>query len=160
KKVFAEHDLQTFAKRLDFVKTAGNGAQALKQFRDFLDAVPRGKPFVLQLCFHDPHRPLDRGAIPQPHDPKKLKLPAHFPDTDLVRDDFARYYDEIARFDSYFGEILAELDKRGLAEATIVLFMGDNGAALLRGKGTLYDFGLHVPLLVRWPGQVSPGSST
>jgi len=76
-----------------------------------------------------------------------------------VREDFARYYDEIARFDGDFGQVLAVLDELGLAEDTIVLFMGDNGAALLRGKGTLYNLALHVPLLVRWPGRVRPDSS-
>jgi len=112
------------------------------------------------LCFHDPHRPFDKNAIPQPHDPKKIKLPAHFPDTELVREDFARYYDAIARFDGFFGEVLEELRQRGLDENTIVIFMGDNGAALLRGKGTLYDFGIRVPFLVRWPGQTKPGTVT
>src|SRR5207253_5775927 len=105
-------------------------------------------------------RPLDRNAIPQPHDATKLKLPAHYPDTKLVREDFARYYDEIARFDGDFGQVLAELKKRGLAENTLVAFMGDNGASQLRGKGTLYEYGVHVPLIVRWPGKVKPGSAT
>jgi arylsulfatase A-like enzyme len=103
---------------------------------------------------------LDRNAIAEPHDPAKLKLPAWYPDTPGVRDDFARYYDEIARFDGDFGTVLAELDKRGLAESTLVAMMGDNGASQFRGKGTLYEFGIHVPLLVRWPGVVKPGSST
>jgi arylsulfatase A-like enzyme len=132
----------------------------LAQYRDFLDQVPRGKPFVLQLCFSDPHRPLDRNAIPQPHDPKKLRLPAHYPDTQLVREDFARYYDEIARFDGDFGTVLDELRKRGLAENTLVVMMGDNGASQLRGKGTLYEFGVHVPLIARWPGKIKAGSAT
>jgi arylsulfatase A-like enzyme len=114
----------------------------------------------MQLCSPDPHRPLDRNAIPQPHDPAKLKLPAHYPDTKLVREDFARYYDEIARFDSDFGTILKVLEQRGLAQNTIVAFMGDNGASQLRGKGTLYEFGVHVPLLMRWPGRIKPGSTT
>src|SRR5205823_13621500 len=57
-------------------------------------------------------------------------------------------------------QVLAVLEELGLTETTIVLFMGDNGAALLRGKGTLYDLGLHVPLIVRWPGRVRPGSSS
>src|SRR5262249_33439671 len=98
--------------------------------------------------------------IPQPHDPARLKLPVHYPDTQLVREDFARYYDEIARFDSDFGQVLGELQKRGLADTTIVLFMGDNGASQFRGKGALYEYGVHVPLLVRWPGVVKPASAT
>jgi arylsulfatase A-like enzyme len=55
---------------------------------------------------------------------------------------------------------MTELEKRGLASNTIVIFMGDNGASQFRGKGTLYEYGIHVPLLVRWPGKVKPGSST
>jgi arylsulfatase A-like enzyme len=158
--VFEKYDLRTFPKRLDYVKTSGNGPQTIEQFRAFLDLVPAGKPFVLQLCFSDPHRPLDRNAIEHPHDPAKLTLPPHYPDTKLVRDDFARYYDEIARFDTNVGQVLAELQTRGLADNTLVAFMGDNGSSQLRGKGTLYEFGVHVPLIVRWPGVVKPGSAT
>lgn len=160
KRVFDEHHLQTFPDRLDFVKTAGKGPVILGQFREFLDAVPDGKPFVLQLCFSDPHRPLDEDAIPEPHDPAKLTLPKHYPDTPLVREDFARYYDEIARFDGDFGRVLKELDDRKLAENTIVVFMGDNGASQFRGKGTLYEYGIRVPLIVRWPGVAKPGTSS
>jgi N-sulfoglucosamine sulfohydrolase len=158
--VFDKHRLKTFERRLDFVKIGGAPAQGLAQYREFLDLVPKGKPFALQLCFSDPHRPLDANAIPEPHDPKKIKLPAHYPDTPGVREDFARYYDEIARFDGNFAAVLAELDRRGLAANTIVIFMGDNGAAQFRGKGTLYEYGVRVPLLVRWPGRVKPGTVT
>jgi arylsulfatase A-like enzyme len=94
------------------------------------------------------------------HDSAKIQLPAHYPDTRLVREDFARYYDEIAHFDVFFGQVMAELANRGLAANTIVAFMGDNGASQFRGKGTLYDFGIRVPLLLRWPGKVKPGSSS
>lgn len=152
KSVFEEFNLKTFSKRLDFVKTAGKRPDMLNQYREFLKQVPKGSPFVLQLCFSDPHRPYDENAIKKPHDPAKLKLPPYFPDTPKLRQDFAHYYDEISRFDEDFGQVLAILEEMGLADNTIVLFMGDNGAAILRGKGTLYEFGLHVPLLVRWPG--------
>jgi arylsulfatase A-like enzyme len=152
--------LRTFSKRLDFVKTGAGYKQAFEQFNQFLEARPKDKPFFLQLCSNDPHRPLDRNAIPEPHDPARLKLPAHYPDTRLVREDFARYYDEIARFDVLIGDILTNLARRGLADNTIVAFMGDNGASQLRGKGTLYEFGIHVPLIVRWPGKAKPGSSS
>jgi N-sulfoglucosamine sulfohydrolase len=159
-KVFDERGLKTFAKRLDYVKTAGQREQIHTQFREFLDAVPKGKPFVLQLCFSDPHRPLDRTAIPQPHDPAGLKLPAFYPDTKLVREDFARYYDEISRFDSDVGTVLAELKKRGLDDNTLVVVSADNGAAQFRGKGTLNEFGIRCPLVVRWPGKVKAGTAT
>jgi N-sulfoglucosamine sulfohydrolase len=159
-RVYKEHGLATFPKRLDFVKTTSGGPNILAQYREFLDAVPKGKPFVLELCFNDPHRPLDRNAIPVPHDPAKLALPPWYPDTKLVRDDFARYYDEIARFDSDFGKVLDELKKRGLADNTLVMMMGDNGASQFRGKGTLYEYGVHVPLLARWPGVIKPGSTS
>jgi arylsulfatase A-like enzyme len=160
RRVFERHALRTFPRRLDYVQTSGQRAEILAQYREFLDRVPKGRPFVLQLSFSDPHRPLDRDAIPHPHDPARLTLPAHYPDTPMVRADFARYYDEIARFDGDFGTVLAALKQRGLANNTLVVFMGDNGASQLRGKGTLYEFGIHVPLIVRWPGKVQPGSAT
>ena len=160
KAVFDKHGLRTFAGRLDYVKKTEDRAETLAQLREFLDAVPAGKPFFLQLGYRDPHRPFDQGAIPEPHDPARLTLPTFFPDTPAVRADFARYYDEIARFDRCVGEVLAELERRGLIGSTLIAVMGDNGAALLRGKGTLYEFGLRVPLLVRWSGVLKAGSST
>lgn len=152
--------LRTFPKRLDYVGVARKREDRVAQFSDFLGKRPKNKPFFLQWCSGDPHRPLDRNAIPKPHDPKKLKLPAHYPDTALIRDDFARYYDEIARFDEDFGTLMKVLEDQGLAQNTLVAMMGDNGASQLRGKGTLYEFGIHVPLIMRWPGIIKPGSAT
>ena len=125
-KVFDKYKLRTFPQRLDYVKT-GNREQSFTQLNEFLGLVPKGKPFFLQLCSNDPHRPLDENAVSVPHDPAKLKLPAHYPDTRLVREDFARYYDEISRFDSDFGRIMTVLRERGLDQNTLVMFMGDNG---------------------------------
>lgn len=157
--VFDKLKLVTFPDRLDFVKTGSGSEVGLAQFREFLDLKPSAKPFFLQLCSNDPHRPLNtRGPVK--HDPTKITLPAHYPDTPQVREDFARYYDEIAHFDVFFGEVMAELEKRGLAANTLVAFMGDNGASQFRGKGTLYEYGIRVPLLVRWPEKVKPGSSS
>jgi arylsulfatase A-like enzyme len=163
--IHRERDLKTTARRFDTcqIATGGNGNEtgnnALAQYRGFLDSVPAGKPFFLQLCFSDPHRGWDDAFHPHRHDPAKLKLPAHFPDLPAVRQDLANYYDEVARLDHHFGLVLEELDKRGLSANTIVLFIGDNGASQLRGKGTLYEFGLNVPLLVRWPGIAKPAVS-
>jgi len=150
--VFRRFDLRTFPRRLDFVKTNGTRDGILAQFREFLDAVPKDKPFVLQLCFSDPHRPYTPGGVPQPHDPARLTLPPFYPDTQLVRQDYAAYYDEISRFDADLGTVLEELRRRGLDANTLVAVSGDNGAAQFRGKGTLYEFGIRCPLVVRGPG--------
>jgi arylsulfatase A-like enzyme len=68
------------------------------------------------------------------------------------------YYDEIGRLDRYVGEVLAELDRQGIAGETLVLFLSDNGRPFPRCKTTIYDSGIRTPFLVRWPGQIAPGS--
>jgi arylsulfatase A-like enzyme len=164
REIHDKYNLRNFADRMDYAKTAsgerGNpfDNSCLNQYREFLDQVPQGKPFYLQLCFSEPHRPYDGRDIPEPRDPAKLVLPSWMPDTPAVRKDLAGYYDLINRLDHVFGKVMAELEKRDLKENTLVMFMGDNGAALLRGKGTLNETGIHVPLIVRWPDKVTPGS--
>ncbi len=157
--VFDKHGLRTFADRVDFLH-AGNQQQVPAQMNAFFERLPKSKPFFLQVGFNDPHRPLDQNAIPEPHDPAKLVLPPFMPDTPALRADLARYCDEVARLDALFGRVLRILEERGQAKNTLVVFVGDNGGALLRGKGTLYELGVRVPLLVRWPGTVPPGAST
>ena len=69
------------------------------------------------------------------------------------------YYDIITLMDRQVGQILAKLKADELAENTIVMFWGDHGEGLPRGKRWIYDSGIHVPLVVRWPGQIQPGTS-
>jgi len=92
------------------------------------------------------------------HDPAKAILPPYYPDTPIVRKDWARYYDLITRMDKQVEAILKELADDGLAENTVVFFWGDHGRGLPRAKRWLYDSGLRVPLLVRYPGKVAPGT--
>jgi arylsulfatase A-like enzyme len=91
-------------------------------------------------------------------DPAKVELPPYYPDTRAVREDLARHYDNIATMDRQVGEILRQLEEDGLLESTIVFYWGDHGDGLPRAKRSLYDSGLRVPLLIRWPGQVQPGT--
>jgi arylsulfatase A-like enzyme len=166
REIHDQHNLRNFADRMDYAKVAqgekGNAFNdsVFRQFTEFLDQVPQGKPFFLQLCYSEPHRPFDGRDIPNPTDPAKLVLPKWFPDTPEVRQDLAGYYDLVSRLDTQFGRVMAELEKRSLKENTLVLFSADNGAALLRGKGTLYNTGIHVPLIVRWPGKIAAGSKS
>jgi uncharacterized sulfatase len=92
------------------------------------------------------------------HDPARAMLPPYYPDTPIVRNDWARYYDLITAMDLQAAELLKQLEEDGLAENTIVFFWGDHGRGLPRAKRWLYDSGIHVPLIVRWPGQLRPGT--
>ena len=159
-KLLEKHGVRTWDKRVDFLDRNSGRNQTVPVINKFLDAVPSGKPFFLWANFNDPHHPWDKDAVQPGHDPAKLNLPAHLPDLPGMRGDLARYYDEISRADGEFASILAILEKRGLSKNTIVVFAGDNGMAFPHGKGSLYDPGLHVPLLIRWPGVTKAGSST
>ena len=64
----------------------------------------------------------------------------------------------MARLDSVVAELLAELGREGEADNTIVFFWGDHGDGLPRAKRWLYDSGLNIPLIIRWPGNIKPGS--
>ena len=150
KRVFEEHNLRTFPRRVDYID------EEKANLEEFLAKVPAGHPFFLQIGFSDPHRPFD--AKDYEPDPNSLTIPESMPDTPLVRQDLAGHYGEIQRLDDSIGKTLKLIKDRGLEDNTIVVFMGDNGAALLRSKGTLYEGGLKVPLLIRWPGHVKGGS--
>jgi N-sulfoglucosamine sulfohydrolase len=92
------------------------------------------------------------------HDPAKASLPPYYPDTPIVRKDWARYYDNITAMDYIVADILKQLEDDGLADNTVVFFWGDHGRGLPRSKRFVYDSGLRVPLIVRWPGQIQAGS--
>ncbi len=94
------------------------------------------------------------------HDPEKAVLPPYYPDTPVVRQDWARYHDCITFTDKRVGRILKDLEDDGLAENTIVFFWGDHGRGLPRAKRWVYDSGIQVPLIVRWPGHIEPGTTS
>jgi arylsulfatase A-like enzyme len=150
----------TWDQRVDYLDRNSPRSQTRARLSEFLGKVPAGKPFFLWISFNDPHHVWDRDAIPQPYDPKQIPVPRFLPDLPGVREDLARYYNEVSRLDEEFQWVLDALEQRGVARNTLVVFMGDNGMAFPHGKGSLYDPGLNVPLLIRWPGRVQPGSIT
>lgn len=85
------------------------------------------------------------------HDPAKARVPAYHPDTPEVREDWAQYYDNITTMDGQAGRILADLEKDGLAEDTIVFFFGDHGSGMPRSKRWPYNSGLNVCISVAIP---------
>jgi N-sulfoglucosamine sulfohydrolase len=92
------------------------------------------------------------------HKRKDAVLPPYYPDTPIVRNDWAKYYDLISAMDKQVKEILDQLKVDGLEEDTIVFFYGDNGRGLPRAKRWIYDSGIKMGLLIRWPEHFKPGS--
>ena len=84
-------------------------------------------------------------------DTAKVEVPPYYPDTPVIRRDVARHYNNIHVMDGEVGEILQQLEEDGLTDETIIFFYSDHGDGLPRAKRWLYDSGLHVPLIVRFP---------
>lgn len=119
-------------------------------------------PFFLSVNYPDAHRPFLRqvdGLPREPLGPEQVRTPAYMGvDTPETRTQAADYYNSIERLDALVGELLRELDESGRAERTLVIYLGDHGADLLRGKRTSYEGGVRVPLIIRWPGHAEVGA--
>jgi len=143
-----------------------NGARAVYSndlFDDFSSSFierHRKEPFFLYLPYTIPHNRMevpDLGAYAEEDWPDDAKI----------------YAAMVTRLDGYVGRLMADLDRFGLAENTLVIFTSDNGplkgnrsevlnsAGGLRGfKSTLYEGGLRVPMIARWPGHVPAGKTS
>ena len=77
-------------------------------------------------------------------------------DSPRLREQVANYYNCLERLDAGVGLLLDELRRAGVQDNTLVFYIGDHGAQFPRGKGTVYEGGLRVPLIVRWPGAAKP----
>ena len=113
---------------------------------DWADLKGR-QPFLAQVNFQETHRDFHG---PKKADPAKVELPPIYPDHPVARDDWAAYLDDASELDRKIGLVLKQLEDDGLADDTIIIFMGDHGQAHVRGKQFVYDDGLRVPFIVRW----------
>ncbi|QLC24738.1 sulfatase [Parasphingopyxis algicola] len=84
-------------------------------------------------------------------DPAAVEVPPYLPDTVVVRADIARHYDNIAFAERQLAEILERLEADGLLDETIVIVTTDHGDGLPRMKRSVYDSGIRVPMMIRFP---------
>lgn len=85
-------------------------------------------------------------------------IPPYLPDNDVVRRDMWKMYNNIAEMDSQVGAVLKQLEEDGLLESTVIFFYGDHGGPLPRQKRLIYDSGLKIPLIVRFPNKALAGT--
>jgi arylsulfatase A-like enzyme len=116
-----------------------------------------GQPFYVQATFADTHRNFVRDPE-RPIDADQVKVPPYYPDLPLVRRDWANGLETAQVVDRKVGSMLRQLDEDGLAESTLVIFIGDHGRCHIRGKQFLYEPGVRIPLIIRWPKHIQPGS--
>ena len=131
-----------------------------KNITEFLDKADGKAPFFFWLG--DTHTSLNKwpkgGHQAAGIDPAKVRVPAYLPDTPEARADIADYLSAVQNVDATIGAAIEELEKWGLLENTIIVHTSDNGWQMPHGLAHCYDAGTHVPLAVRWPGKVQPGS--
>ena len=95
---------------------------------------------------------------PRVCEPQAIDIPPYYPDIPSVREDMARHYDNIAAMDKWVGEVLRQLEEDKLLDKTIIVFFSDHGDGLPRAKRWVYDSGIHIPLIVRWPTKKDGGT--
>lgn len=128
-----------------------------------------GQPFFAVFNVGISHESSIHTSVPWDtlrHNPLKVPLPPYHPDTRDIRHDWAQYYDKIEDLDTQFADILSELEENDLEKNTIVFYYADHGGVLARSKRFLYDSGLHVPMILRFPEKYQhlapgrPGTTT
>jgi len=126
-------------------------------FEQFIKEGKKGEPFFFWFGSSDPHRPYDREKRIEAWKNRTVTekdVPSFLPDIPEIREDLADYAFEIERFDRQVGQFLKILKETGHAANTLVVVTGDNGMPFPRAKRECYEYGTHVPLVVRWPEQI------
>ena len=106
--------------------------------------------------YNDAHRPFikqQHGLPEKPLEPEDIvPLPYMGLDTPELRKQTANYYNCMMRLDTGIGQLMDVVEQTGKKKNTIVIYLGDHGADILRGKRTSFEAGVRIPLIIRWPG--------
>ena len=134
-----------------FVANGLNDQDYAENFRQFLNDRPEDAPFFFWFGCKEPHRVYEDGIGKRlGKATNKVKLPKFFPDDEVVRSDILDYCVEIEYFDRQLGQMIQQLEENGELDNTIVVVTSDNGMPFPRCKTTLYDWGVRMPMAIRW----------
>jgi len=127
-------------------------------FQSFLDQRPEGKRFCFWFGCHEPHRRFEKGSgLAAGKQLDDVEVPPFLPDREEIRSDMLDYALEIEHFDTHLSRILETLERAGEIDNTLIIVTSDNGMAFPRAKANCYEYGIHMPLAIRWGGRVPPG---
>ena len=133
-------------------KEVGDGGE--KKWLETVQNRPKEKPFFMWFAAHDAHRPWGPNSFSGTHDSTQITPPGYLVNGQKTKSDLARYYDEIARFDSYIGLIVEELKRQEVLNNTVVLIMADNGRPFPHSKTRVNDRGMKTPFVAFWPNGI------
>ena len=130
-----------------------------ENFNAFLNERDKTKPFFFWYGCYEPHREyVYKSGESQGLDPLKVHVPSFLPDEGEVRHDICDYLFEIEWFDRHLGKMIKILEDYGELENTLIVVTSDNGMPFPRAKATLYEYGVHMPLAIRWGNGIkNPG---
>lgn len=140
-----------------YQEVPGNLAKDVtKYFVEYLNEQKESQqPFFASVGFEETHRPFPIETSVSVED---VDIPPYLPDTPVVREDLAYFYQSIKDMDKAVEQIIQSLKDNGLYERTIIIYTTDHGIAFPRAKGTLYDSGLETAFIIRFPkGMVKQG---
>ena len=120
-------------------------------------ASSNAAPFLLQIGLGETHRVEGSHFGNQPYDAHGVTVPPYLPNTPDTRADLADFQGCVNRADAIIGRVLEVIDRQGLADRTLVIYVSDHGVAFPRAKCTLYDPGIALSLIARLPGSVFSG---
>ena len=124
---------------------------------DFLKNRSADRPLFLEVNTADTHQPwLENND----YDTSTLAVPPHLIDTKETRDALAEYYTSIETLDENIGKITRSLEKNGYGSNTLLVYTSDHGPNFAFAKWCLYDEGIRVPFVARWPGVIQPAATT
>ncbi|MEK6479719.1 sulfatase [Catalinimonas sp. 4WD22] len=115
-----------------------------------LQQRPKDKPFFMWFASLDAHRPWGPNDFSGTHEAADVKPAPYLADVESTKEDLAKYYDEITRFDDYIGKVEEELAAQGVLDNTLIIIMSDNGRPFPRSKTRVYDSGMKTPFVVKW----------
>lgn len=137
-------------------RAEGLDPQAVDEFLAAHRRERPDQPLCLLLCDNGPHVTWEKNKI---YDPAKLPLSPILVDTPKTRTALANYYQDITSVDERVGRVMTSLQLHGYEDNTLFIYTSDQGPEWPKSKWTVYDTGLRVPFIARWPGVLQPGTT-